>query len=216
MLKETDAVIFDLDGTLVDSMWIWYDIDVAYLGRYGLTVPADLQQKIEGLGFSETARYFKERFLLPDSIEQIKAAWNEMAWEKYMRQVPLKPGVAGFLKRCKDRGIQMGIATSNSRQLVEQILAVHRLEDYFSSVITACDVGRGKPAPDIYLAVARQLQVENRRCLVFEDVVAGILSGKAAGMRVCAVEDAASLMQTPEKKRLADYYIRDFIELAQE
>ena len=81
ILDHIKAVIFDLDGTLVDSMWMWEDIDIEYLGRYGLSCPEDLQKAIEGMSFTETAVYFKERFGLPDSIVEIKEAWIAMSLE---------------------------------------------------------------------------------------------------------------------------------------
>lgn len=213
ILNNMEAVIFDLDGSLVDSMWMWHEIDIEYLGRYELPVPEDLQHQIEGFSFSETAQYFKERFSLPDSLDEIKRTWNEMAWDKYMNEVPLKPGAAEFLTLCRQRGIRLGIATSNSRELVTNVADTHGLHDYFQCIMTGCDVGKGKPAPDIYLAVADSLQVSPARCLVFEDIIAGIMAGKSAGMVVCAVEDAYSLDQTQAKKELADYYIRDYYEL---
>ena len=76
MWENKKAVIFDLDGTLVDSMWIWRDIDIEYLGRFGISVPSGLQTEIEGMSFSETAVYFKERFHIPDSLEKIKRDWK--------------------------------------------------------------------------------------------------------------------------------------------
>jgi len=210
MLGNIEAVIFDLDGSLVDSMWMWYDIDVEYLGRFGIECPADLQASIEGMSFSETSVYFKERFSLPDSIEQIKKDWNDMAWDKYLHEVPLKEGAQEFLCYCKEHDIKLGIATSNSRELVENIAAVHGLDHYFSCIMTGCDVAKGKPAPDIYLAVAKSLGVSPDKCLVFEDIVPGIMAGKSAGMKVCAVDDAYSAYQEEEKRNLADYYIKDF------
>lgn len=213
ILNDIKAVIFDLDGSLVDSMWMWHEIDVEYLGRYQLQVPERLQQDIEGFSFSETAQYFKKRFGLPDSLEDIKRTWNEMAWDKYVNEVPLKPGALEFLKLCRRKGILLGIATSNSRELVTAVLDAHGLQGDFSCIMTGCDVGKGKPAPDIYLAVADRFGVDTSACLVFEDIIPGIMAGKAAGMKVCAVEDAYSLDQTEEKKRLADYYIHDFFEL---
>lgn len=216
MLENIDAVIFDLDGSLVDSMWMWGQIDVEYLGKFGISLPEGLQADIEGMSFSETAQYFKERFQLPDSIEKIKADWNSMAWDKYSHEVPLKEGVEEFLDYCKERGIALGIATSNSRELVENVVSVHGLEGHFSCIMTGCDVAKGKPAPDIYLAVARKLHVRPERCLVFEDIIPGIMAGKAAGMKVCAVEDAYSIVQKEEKRAAADYYIEDFSDLSAE
>lgn len=210
MLTNIEAVIFDLDGSLVDSMWMWYDIDVEYLGRFGIECPKDLQASIEGMSFSETSVYFKERFSLPDSICQIKKDWNDMAWDKYLHEVPLKEGAHEFLCYCKEHGIKLGIATSNSRELVENIAAVHGLDNFFSCIMTGCDVAKGKPAPDIYLAVADKLGVMPENCLVFEDIVPGIMAGKSAGMKVCAVDDAYSAYQEEEKRKMADYYIKDF------
>ncbi len=214
MLENIDAVIFDLDGSLVDSMWMWRQIDIEYLGKFGIELPEDLQEAIEGMSFSETAGYFKERFRLPDSIQQIKSDWNAMAWDKYSNEVPLKEGVDDFLEICREQGILLGIATSKSRELVQNIVSVHGLEDYFSCIMTGCDVAKGKPAPDIYLAVANELNVEPGRCLVFEDIIPGILAGKAAGMKVCAVEDAYSITVKEEKMLAADYYIEDFTGLS--
>lgn len=213
ILDGVSAVLFDLDGTLVDSMWMWEAIDIEYLGRYGLTCPPDLQKSIEGMSFSETAVYFKERFNLPDSIDEIKQAWVEMSLEKYQKEVPVKPGVREFLEEITIRGIKAGIATSNGREMVDAVLKSLGLEKYFQVVATACEVTAGKPAPDIYLEVARRLQAEPSRCMVFEDVPAGIQAGKRAGMRVCAVEDAFSTGMRQEKMELADFYIDDYNEL---
>lgn len=209
-MMDKRAVIFDLDGSLVDSMWMWRQIDIEYLGRFGIPLPEDLQSRIEGMSFHETAVYFREHFPIQEPIEKMKADWNRMAWDKYMNEVPLKPGAEEFLKGCRERNIRLGIATSNSRELVENVAAVHGLHDYFSCIMTGCDVGRGKPAPDIYLAVADRLEVPPKQCLVFEDIIPGIQAGKNAGMTVCAVEDEYSLSSREEKKRLADYYIEDY------
>lgn len=204
MMQNIDAVIFDMDGSLVDSMWMWRAIDVEYLGSFGIPLPEDLQSRIEGMSFAETAMYFKEHFPIPDTTEDIMDTWNRMAWDKYLHEVPLKMGITEFLRSCRERGILLGIATSNSRELVENVAKVHNLRDYFTSIITGSEVKRGKPAPDIYLAVARELGTAPSRCLVFEDIVAGIIAGKNAGMRVCAVEDEYSSHDRERKKKLAD------------
>lgn len=210
MLKDIQAVIFDLDGTLVDSMWMWREIDIQYLGRYGIHLPETLQAEIEGMSFTETAVYFKETFQIPQTIEEIKQDWYAMAYEKYAHEVPLKAGALEFLKLLHDKGIRTGIATSNGIRLVEAVMEANGLGGYIQVVRTACDVAKGKPAPDIYLKVAEDLGVDCEDCLVFEDVPMGILAGKNAGMLVCAVEDSHSRNQIEEKRRFADYYINSF------
>ena len=209
-LESIEAVIFDVDGTVVDSMWMWKRIDREYLTRFSIPLPDTLQAEIEGGSFYETAVYFRERFGIADPVEKIMADWNEMAWEKYEKEVPLKVGVRDFMQLCKNRGIKMGIATSNSRELMETIERVHGLTEYISCIRTGSEVQKGKPAPDIYLAVAASLQVNPAKCLVFEDLTAGIMAGKSAGMKVCAVQDAYSLDSDREKRKLADYYIEEF------
>lgn len=213
MIEKTKAVIFDLDGTLVDSMWMWKDIDIEFLKDHGHACPPELQKEIEGMSFTETAAYFKSRFGLKESLEEIKAVWTEMSIEKYRSQVPLKKGAREFLHHLRSRGIAAGIATSNGREMVDAVLHSLGIEPYFNVITTACEVAAGKPAPDIYLSVAGRLGVEPASCLVFEDVPAGILAGKRAGMTVCAVDDEFSRHMEAEKRSLADYFIRDYYDI---
>lgn len=212
-MNRIKAVIFDLDGTLVDSMWMWKAIDVEYLGRYGHQCPKTLQREIEGMSFSETAAYFKEHFAIPESLEEIKAEWIRMAIDKYRQEVPLKKGVLAFLKALKIRDIKAGIATSNGRELADAVLESLGISGYFETVIVGCQVAAGKPAPDVYLEAAKRLHVIPEECAVFEDLPAGILAGKRAGMTVFAVEDAFSRDLREEKARLAHYFIEDFNQL---
>jgi len=194
-------------------MWMWRSIDIEYLGRYGIELPEDLQKCVEGMSFSETAVYFKERFDLPDPLEVIKSNWNQMAWDKYLHEVPLKNGVLEFLKHLKEAGIPAGIATSNSKELVALVIEKLGIKEYFSSIRTSCEVAKGKPSPDIYLLVAKDLGVDPTRCLVFEDVLTGVMAGKNANMKVCAVHDLYSEEEQDEKIKMADYYVTSMSEL---
>lgn len=212
-LQEYKGILFDLDGTLVDSMWMWRQIDIEYLARFGISLPERLQEEIEGMSFSETAVYFKERFSLPDSLETIKADWNAMSAYKYRHEVFFKEGAPDFLKACKSRGIKLGVATSNSRELVEIAAQALSLYDYMDCIMTACEVKKGKPSPDIYLAVAEKLQIPPSECLVFEDILPGIEAGRNAGMKVCAVEDFYSKEVRDKKAAMADYFIDSYTEL---
>lgn len=210
MLENIQSVIFDLDGTLVDSMWLWHDIDVEFLEKRGLTLPETYQHDIEGMSFTETAIYTKELFRLKESVEELKSIWNQMAIEKYSYEVNFKPGAESFLRYCVQQGISLGIATSNSKELVNAVASALHFRDDIREIVTACEVAHGKPAPDVYLEAARRLSAKPEHCLVFEDVPMGIKAGKNAGMRVCAVEDLFSAHQEEEKRRLADYYISSY------
>lgn len=213
MFKNIEAVIFDMDGTLVDSMWIWHDIDVEYLSRFGIEMPEDLQEKIAGISITQTALYFQERFGISDSTEQMIADWDDLAMAKYQFEVPLKDGILELLEMLYEKKIPCAIATSSSNALTEAVLETHGIGEYFTEVVTGEDIHNGKPAPDIYLECAQRLSVLPENCLVFEDVPHGIRAAKAAGMRVCAVEDEFSAEDTYEKKKMADYYIKNFHEI---
>ncbi len=208
MLEDIEAVIFDLDGTLVDSMWIWPSVDEDFYVRHGLTAPENFPDDMEGMSFSEVAQFFLDSFpTLSHTREEIMAEWTDMAHERYVKQAPLKDGVYDFILEMKRQGKKLGIATSNGRTLVDDTLEALGVAGYFDVVRTACEVAKGKPAPDVYLLVADELGVEPGRCLVFEDVPMGILAGKNAGMKVCGVDDECSRPQEEKKKSLADYYI---------
>lgn len=211
--QEKKAVIFDLDGSLVDSMWLWKRIDIEYLGRFNIPLPEGLQKQIEGMSFQETAEYFKAHFPIPDSIEKMKDDWNQMALRHYQEDVPLKDGAKEFLLALKKRGIKTGIATSNSPKLLDTVLTALNVKELFDSVHTACEVAHGKPFPDIYLHVAKKLGVEPKDCLVFEDILPGVLAGKAAGMTVCGVADAYSEDVRYLVREQADDFIYSYREL---
>lgn len=213
MLNNIEAIIFDVDGTIADSMWMWKQIDIEYLGRFGIELPPDLQKNIEGMSFRETAHYFKEHFNISDSVEKMMSDWNAMAANKYRYEIPLKEGVLTFFDECRRRGVYLGIVTSNSAELLGYLLKAHNLENYFDVIITGSDGLKGKPAPDMYLEAAKRLAVSPKKCLVFEDIIPGILAGKSAGMKVCAIDDLYSRDVILKKKKEADYFIESFVEL---
>ncbi len=213
MYKDIKAVIFDVDGTLIDSMWIWKQVDIEFLGKRGIALPERLQMEIEGMSYSETAVYFKERFNLPESLEEIKEEWRLMAEDYYKCHIQLKSGAKEFLKLLYDKGLTLGIATSNSRELVDCMLANHGIRKYFSNIRTSCEVEKGKPYPDVYLKVAEDMGIDPCHCLVFEDTLSGVMAAKSAGMRVFAMADEISLESKDKLIELAEGYIHSFNEV---
>lgn len=214
MIEHIQAVIFDIDGTLVDSMGVWYDIDVEYFQVLGIPMPVTLQKDIEGMGFTETAVYFKETFHLEDkSVEDIKLDWVRMAHEKYLYEIQAKPGVKEYVSFLKEKGLKIGVATSNEKSLAIAALQPHGLLEKVDSVRTACEVAKGKPSPDIYLKVAEDLGVAPENCLVFEDIPNGMRAGKAAGMTVIGVEDERALKYREEILGICDEYIKDYYDM---
>jgi HAD superfamily hydrolase (TIGR01509 family) len=212
MLQDIKAVIFDVDGTLVDSMWIWKQVDIDFLERRKTELPVDLQKDIEGLSYTATAEYFKDRFNLPETVEEIKEEWREMADDLYENKIPLKSGVKELLQIIRNNNLKIGIATSNSRGLVETMIKKHEIGKYFDGIRTSCEVPRSKPFPDVYLQAAKDLGVDPKECLVFEDTIAGATAATAAGMRVIAVYDEISAESRAHLEQLAELYIMDFHE----
>ena len=216
MLDGMKGIIFDLDGTLIDSMWIWEQIDIDYLARFQHTLPSGMQNEINGMSFLETANYFKNRFQIPDSIETIQNDWNTMAWQKYEEEVQLKDGVFEFLEHLKELNIPCGIASSNSKELIELVVKKHGIDHYFKSIRNSCEVKQGKPAPDIYLLVAEDMGIRPEECLVFEDVLQGVQGGKSANMKVCNVYDIHVKQDSGMIKKIADYFIKSYHEIMEQ
>lgn len=213
MLNKYKGIIFDLDGTLIDSMGLWEDIDRIYLKKFGYDLPEDLKECIEGKSFHETADYFKQRFELDDSVESIKNEWHMLAEEFYKEKVTMKESAQDLLIQLKEMNLPIAIATSNSRELAMMALKKNGIQDYFHSIVTSCDVDKGKPEPDVFLEAARKINIVPEECLVFEDTYAGMLGAKRAGMTVVAVYDHFSRSNTSEIKKISDYYILKFNEV---
>ena len=213
MLTDIKCVIFDLDGTLVDSMWVWSKIDIDYLKINGYSMPNNLRNEISHLSFSQTAIYFKKTFNIDDPIEKICADWHNMAFDHYSNNVNLKLGVKDFLKKLKSLEIKIALATSNSIALLEVCLKNNGIYEYFDSITTTDEVSRGKDFPDVYLLAASKLGIEPSNCLVFEDILPAVRGAKGANMRVIAIEDSECVDSKEDLINYADKYICSFLEL---
>ena len=212
-ILDYEAAIFDLDGTLIDSMGMWGEIDIEYLEKFGIEVPENLQRDLEGLRFTEVAEYFRERFGITDSVAEIGQTWIDMAEYKYRHDIPLKPGARELIRKMSENGVRMAIASSNHLRLIEEILRIHGISEYFDTITTCDDVTANKPEPDVYLYTAEKLGTSPSSCIVFEDIPIGIQSGKRAGMTVAAVHDTYSENVREQKEMEADFFIEDYYEL---
>ncbi|NLL22626.1 MAG: HAD family phosphatase [Tissierellia bacterium] len=211
MFKDIEALIFDFDGTLVDSLRLWYEVDVEFLALRGIRCPDDLQRDIEGMGLNDCAIYFKRRFGLNESQESMVSEWSEMVREKYFH-LDWKEGSLDFLRLAQSYGYPMALATSNDHDLVHDVLSHKGILHCFSSISTSDQVGVAKPEPDVFLEASRQLGVEPERCLVFEDTLSGIEGAQRAGMRAVAVYDA-HLGNWNEVSDQSDYHIHSYFQL---
>ena len=204
------AFIFDLDGTLLDSMGVWLDIDIAFLRKRGIAVPDDYADSISAMSFPEAAAYTIKRFGLPDSAGDLMREWNDMATYAYGHTVRMKPHAKEYLAALRGRGAKLAIATSSIPELYMPALRNHGIHDWFDAICDADEAGHGKSRPDIFLLAARKLGVRPRDCVVFEDILVAAKSAKGAGMTVYGVYDKASQADWEQIKNTADGAIFDF------
>lgn len=214
------AIIFDLDGTLIDSMQLWRRVDKDFLHKRGKAVPHDLFDHLPlGNSFIQTAQYFKDRFGLPDSVESIMRDWTEMVAWHYEHDVKLKPGAKRLLESLSALGVPIGLGTSNSYELAQKVLSQNGVWHHFQAVVTGDMHLMGKPYPDIYLKCAQELKLPPSACAVIEDTLTGVQAAKAAGMTAIAIFDADSVDHLDRIRELADAFVenhqtlREYLEL---
>ncbi|MGL4656449.1 MAG: HAD family hydrolase [Sarcina sp.] len=216
MINNIKAAIFDLDGTLIDSMGVWVQIDIDYINEIGHTEDVDLvklKEEINHLSYRGTAEYFKNRFNLSCSVDDICARWHEMAYEKYSKEIKLKDGVLEFLTELKNSGVKIGLATSNSVELAKACLEANGVLDLFESITITSEVSRGKNFPDVYLLSAQRLGVEPKDIAVFEDIPIAVEGAKKGNFKVVGVFDEYSSHHEQEMMSKADKFIKSYTEL---
>ncbi|SFB45275.1 HAD family hydrolase [Clostridium frigidicarnis] len=213
MLKDIKAAIFDMDGTLVDSMWIWDKLDKNFLEKRGIKYDENLKHSIGHLSFQGTVKYFKEHFKLEESEKEISDIFNNMAYDEYKNNVTLKSGAKEFLQMLKEKGIKIGLATSNSIDLLEVTLKANGIYEYFDAITITDEVSKGKNCPDVYLLSAKKLGVNPCDCVVFEDILPAIQGAKLANMKVVAVYDKHSDPHRDEIIKEAHKHINCYSEI---
>lgn len=207
------SAIFDMDGTLLDSMPMWQELGVSLLGRFGVEADAELQERLKPMTLRQGAAYCRETYHLEPTVEELVALLEQRVDHFYHNEVQAKPGVARFLSLLKMEGVWMYVATATDRHLAEAALRHAGIDGYFRGLVTSAEVGSGKENPEIFERAMRRLRSNKKDTVVFEDSLHAIRTAKAAGFRVAGVYDASSEAQQEEIRSLADYYIRSFDEM---
>lgn len=216
-LNAFDAAIFDMDGTIMDSLGIWERIDYDFLEKKrGIKVPHDYVHDIAAMSFSEIAQYTKARFNLPDTPQQLMQEWTDMAIYEYSHNVLLKPFVKAFIEYLKNNGKKIVLCTSSPEYFFKPAITNNGIYDLFDAFANTCEAGEGKNSPKVYLMAAQKAGVPPEKCIVFEDVISAALSAKKAGMTVCGVYDERSRSRQEELRAVCDMYITGFNELMED
>lgn len=181
-----EAVVFDLDGVIVDSEGIWDEVREAYTRERGGRYDDDASRAMMGMSSTEWSRFMNEELGVRGTAEKISADVVELMATRYREHLPLVPGAAEAVERVA-AAFPLGLASSSNRPLIDEVLKVAGLSALFRATVSSEEVARGKPAPDVYLEAARRLGVTAERCAAVEDSQAGIASAKAAGMKVAAI-----------------------------
>jgi HAD superfamily hydrolase (TIGR01509 family) len=195
-----DAVIFDLDGVIVDSEQVWDEVRERYTRETGGTYTESATRDMMGMSSLEWSRYMAEALGVPGTPEEINAAIVERMLECYGEAPPLIPGAVEAVRRCAERW-PLAVASSSNPELIDVVLDAAHLRDLIPVAVSSQEVPRGKPAPDVYLEAARRLGADPQRCAAVEDSHNGIRSAKSAGMRVIAVPNPHF---PPDEEALAD------------
>lgn len=218
--KSVKLLVFDLDGTLLDSMNVWNKVDIDFLGRYGYEVTPDYTDFVKRASIDEAALYTQKRYRIPLSPAEIIAEWDKMVIGFYKNEVELKPGVRAYLDDAKRLGFQLGVATALTRNNAVSALVKNNILSMFEAVITLEDVGKkiDKSSPDIFLKVlnyvnARGTSITPSQTLVFDDVQAAASGARNGGFLTCAVYDEIGCGDPDKWESFAaecDYSVREF------
>ena len=211
--NDIKAVIFDMDGTLIDSTSLWHDIDINFFKKRGMELPKDYAQKIVHLGLKGAAKFTKEEYGLKESEQEIMDEWHQMSLDMYRNDVKLKQGAIELLTFFKRKNIPMAIATANDDKLYMPCIERLGIGSYFSYIADVNSIKEGKHSARIYEYLAEKMGVNKENTLVIEDMPTCIKTAYSSGFITVAMDDNASKEFEDEKRSNSDLFVHNFNEL---
>jgi HAD superfamily hydrolase (TIGR01509 family) len=215
-IMRLEGAIFDLDGTLLDSMWAWETVGSDLVRQLGAVPEPGLDEKVKTMSLPQAAEYCRRQYGLPQSAAELVELADARVDRFYREEVQPKPGAEKFLSLLKMEGVWMYVATATDRAQAEAALRRCGLLDFFRGILTCTEVGCGKDSPVIFQRCLTRLRCRKEECVVFEDSLHAIRTAKGAGFRVAAVYDPSSEADQPAIRALADYTIRSYDEFIQQ
>ena len=213
ILSNIKGAIFDLDGTILDSMFIWNDIGYKFLEMKKIQVPADADKQFTQMSLQQAAEYYIEHFDNTATIESIVNDINMLVEGFYFNEVIKKDGVQEFLQYLKDRGVKMCVATATDKYMVEKALERNGLLHFFSEIYTCNSVGAGKDTAVIYDKALEHLGTPKEDTFVFEDALYAIKTANKAGYKIVGIKDVSEPADPEEVKTYCDIYINNYEEI---
>ena len=207
------GVIFDFDGTLIDSLYIWEILAYDYLKGLGIDVYQDVYKDLDGMNIYESSAYIHDKYKLDRSERQITEDFVGIIEDYYKNKFELKPGVRNFIEKLYRKGIKMCIGSVSNKELIKPCLERLEVDHYFQFIQTEETAKISKRSPKFYIEMSRKLGLFVDEVIVFEDALYSIKSAKIAGFKIVAVEDEHNRDDRKEIEALADVYVKTFDDL---
>lgn len=212
-LKNIKGAIFDLDGTILDSMHIWSEIGLLFLKNKGVVPPPGVENEFVKMSMVQAAEYYIKNIDPTATVMDIVNEVNALVQGFYFNEVIKKDGIKEFLDFLKNKNVKMCIATATDKHLVEKALERNGIREYFSEIFTCSSVGAGKDTPVIYDVALEYLGTPKENTFIFEDALYAIETATKAGYNVVGINDVSEKADPEDVKKLCNYYINDYSEI---